>query len=119
VCRRERRKPVGVEAPHAGRPSQGRLTHDVRKPAEILELAYNDTAGVTADFNLNLLRYIDSTDLEDLQDIDDHLRVGIPERDIDAYSDPNRHPFRWQIDTRSDPNRHLFRRKSTPLFRVS
>lgn len=37
----------------------------------------------------------------------------------DAYSDPNRHPFRWQIDTRSDPNRHLFRRKSTPLFRVS
>jgi hypothetical protein len=36
------------------------------------------------DFNLNLPRYIDSTDLEDLQDIDDHLRVGIPERDIDA-----------------------------------
>jgi len=29
-----------------------------------------------------------------------------------AYSDPNRHPFRVQIGTRSDRNRHLFRRKS-------
>ncbi len=36
-----------------------------------------------------------------------------------AYSEPNRHPFRWQNDTRSDPNRHLFRSKSAPLFRVS
>jgi type I restriction enzyme M protein len=36
------------------------------------------------DFNLNLPRYIDSTDPEDLQDIDGHLRGGIPDRDIDA-----------------------------------
>jgi len=36
------------------------------------------------DFNLNLPRYIDSTDPEDIQDIDGHLRGGIPERDIDA-----------------------------------
>ncbi|MGD0089935.1 MAG: class I SAM-dependent DNA methyltransferase [Planctomycetota bacterium] len=36
------------------------------------------------DFNLNLPRYIDSTTLEDLQDIDGHLRGGIPNRDIDA-----------------------------------
>jgi type I restriction enzyme M protein len=36
------------------------------------------------DFNLNLPRYIDSTEPEDLQDIDGHLRGGIPERDIDA-----------------------------------
>jgi len=36
------------------------------------------------DFNLNLPRYIDSTEPEDLQDIDAHLRGGIPERDIDA-----------------------------------
>src|SRR5450830_352105 len=33
------------------------------------------------DFNLNLPRYIDSTEPEDLQDIDGHLRGGIPERD--------------------------------------
>ena len=36
------------------------------------------------DFNLNIPRYIDSTEPEDLQDIDGHLRGGIPERDIDA-----------------------------------
>ena len=36
------------------------------------------------DYNLNLPRYIDSTDPEDLQDIDGHLRGGIPERDLDA-----------------------------------
>jgi type I restriction enzyme M protein len=35
------------------------------------------------DFNLNLPRYIDSTEPEDLQDIDGHLRGGIPERDLD------------------------------------
>jgi type I restriction enzyme M protein len=37
------------------------------------------------DFNLNLPRYIDSTEPEDLQDIEAHLRGGIPNRDIDAF----------------------------------
>ena len=36
------------------------------------------------DFNLNLPRYIDSQQAEDLQDIEGHLRGGIPERDMDA-----------------------------------
>ncbi|MGN8084873.1 type I restriction-modification system subunit M [Ralstonia sp. 22086] len=35
------------------------------------------------DFNLNIPRYIDSTEPEDLQDIDAHLRGGIPNRDIE------------------------------------
>ncbi|MHB1348948.1 MAG: type I restriction-modification system subunit M [Desulfobulbaceae bacterium] len=35
------------------------------------------------DFNLNLPRYIDSTEPEDLQDIEAHLKGGIPNRDID------------------------------------
>ena len=38
------------------------------------------------DFNLNLPRYIDSTEPEDLQDIDAHLRGGIPIRDIDGLA---------------------------------
>lgn len=38
----------------------------------------------TNDFNLNLPRYIDSSEPEDLQDLDAHLRGGIPNRDIDA-----------------------------------
>jgi type I restriction enzyme M protein len=36
------------------------------------------------DYNLNLPRYIDSSEAEGLQDIEAHLRGGIPERDIDA-----------------------------------
>jgi type I restriction enzyme M protein len=35
-------------------------------------------------FNLNLARYIESTEPEDIQDIDGHLRGGIPVRDIVA-----------------------------------
>jgi len=38
------------------------------------------------DFNLNLPRYIDSTSPEDLQDIDAHLKGGIPNRDIDGLT---------------------------------
>jgi type I restriction enzyme M protein len=36
------------------------------------------------DYNLNLPRYIDTSDPEDLQDLDAHLNGGIPNRDIDA-----------------------------------
>lgn len=36
------------------------------------------------DFNLNLPRYIDSQQEEDIQDIDGHLRGGIPVVDVDA-----------------------------------
>ncbi len=39
------------------------------------------------EYNLNLPRYIDSQEPEDLQDIAGHLRGGIPEADIDALED--------------------------------
>jgi type I restriction enzyme M protein len=39
------------------------------------------------DYNLNLPRYIDSTEPEDLQDIEGHLRGGIPNRDLDALEE--------------------------------
>ena len=38
------------------------------------------------DYNLNLPRYIDSSEPEDIQDIDGHLNGGIPNRDIDSLS---------------------------------
>ena len=38
------------------------------------------------DFNLNIPRYIDSQQPEEIQDIEAHLRGGIPETDIDALS---------------------------------
>lgn len=36
------------------------------------------------DYNLNIPRYIDSSEPEDLHDLDAHLRGGIPNRDLDA-----------------------------------
>ena len=39
------------------------------------------------DFNLNLPRYIDSQVREDIQDIEGHLRGGIPIADVDALAD--------------------------------
>jgi type I restriction enzyme M protein len=44
----------------------------------------DEIADAKNDFNLNLPRYVDSTEPEDLQDIDGHLRGGIPERDLDV-----------------------------------
>ena len=38
------------------------------------------------DFNLNLPRYIDSQQAEDLQDIEGHLKGGIPAADVEALS---------------------------------
>jgi len=38
------------------------------------------------DYNLNIPRYIDSSEPEDIQDLRAHLHGGIPERDIDALS---------------------------------
>jgi type I restriction enzyme M protein len=55
---------------------------DVPRYARMVPL--DEIADPKNDFNLNLPRYIDSTDPEDLQDIDGHLRGGIPERDLDA-----------------------------------
>lgn len=38
------------------------------------------------DYNLNIPRYIDSSEPEDLQDLSAHLHGGIPDRDLDALA---------------------------------
>ena len=38
------------------------------------------------DYNLNIPRYIDSSEPEDLHDLDAHLNGGIPDRDIDSLA---------------------------------
>src|SRR2546422_3562304 len=43
-----------------------------------------EIASPTNDYNLNIPRYIDSSEPEDLHDLDAHLNGGIPNRDIDA-----------------------------------
>jgi type I restriction enzyme M protein len=54
---------------------------DVQRYARMVSV--EEIADPKNNYNLNLPRYIDSTEPEDLQDIDGHLRGGIPERDID------------------------------------
>jgi len=53
---------------------------DVAKFARMVAVA--EIADPKNDFNLNLPRYIDTTEPEDLHDIEGHLRGGIPENDV-------------------------------------
>jgi type I restriction enzyme M protein len=58
------------------------------KQAEIVRysrlVSITEIADAKNDYNLNLARYIDSAEPEDVQDIDGHLHGGIPNRDLDA-----------------------------------
>ncbi len=56
-------------------------------------VSLEEIADARNDYNLNLPRYIDSTEPEDLQDIEGHLRGGIPDRDLD---DPYRLGNYWK-----------------------
>jgi type I restriction enzyme M protein len=46
-----------------------------------------EIASAANDYNLNIPRYIDSSEPEDIQDLHAHLHGGIPDRDIDALSE--------------------------------
>jgi type I restriction enzyme M protein len=61
------------------------FTKQLDVPRYARMVRFDEIADPKNDFNLNLPRYIDSSEPEDLQDIDGHLRGGIPERDIDAF----------------------------------
>jgi type I restriction enzyme M protein len=68
-------------------------------------------------FNLNLPRYIDSAEPEDIQDIDGHLRGGIPERDLDDLDD------HWRImpalrAALFEPLRRGYSQLKTPIGKV-
>lgn len=49
-------------------------------------VSFKEIADSKNAYNLNLPRYIDGSDPEDLQDIEAHMRGGIPQRDIDAFA---------------------------------
>jgi type I restriction enzyme M protein len=59
---------------------------DVPRYARLVPLA--EIADARNDHNLNLPRYIDSSDPEDLHDLTAHLRGGIPVRDLDDPTSP-------------------------------
>src|SRR5467141_2419167 len=60
------------------------FTRQVEVPRYARMVPLSEIADPKNDFNLNLPRYIDSTEPEDVQDIDAHLRGGIPDRDLNA-----------------------------------
>jgi type I restriction enzyme M protein len=66
---------------------------EVPRYARLVSLA--EIADLRNDFNLNLPRYIDSSEPEDLHDITAHLRGGIPVRDLDDPASPLA-PY-WQV----------------------
>ncbi|GCE15104.1 type I restriction-modification system subunit M [Tengunoibacter tsumagoiensis] len=76
--------------------NKNRLRHqDIHKIVDVfnrqLELPrYSRMVGldeiIENDYNLNIPRYIDSSEPEDLHDIEAHLLGGIPDRDIEALS---------------------------------
>ncbi|HEX3732642.1 MAG TPA: class I SAM-dependent DNA methyltransferase [Mycobacteriales bacterium] len=47
----------------------------------------SEIANEANSYNLNIPRYVDSSEPEDIQDLHAHLHGGIPERDIDALGD--------------------------------
>jgi type I restriction enzyme M protein len=68
------------------------------------------------DYNLNIPRYIDSQEEEDIQNIEAHLKGGIPDRDIedlnnywkvyptlkDTLFKPNKRPIFWDLNVAKD-----------------
>jgi type I restriction enzyme M protein len=63
------------------------FTKQIVVPRYARMVPLNEISDPKNDFNLNLPRYIDSTEPEDIQDIDGHLRGGIPDRDLDALAE--------------------------------
>ena len=55
---------------------------EIPKYSRIVPIA--EIADLKNDYNLNIPRYIDNQEEEDIQDIEAHLRGGIPKRDVDA-----------------------------------
>lgn len=65
-----------------------RIVDTFRKQLDVPRYArmvpFDEIADQKNDFNLNLPRYIDTSEPEDLHDIHAHMNGGIPERDIDG-----------------------------------
>jgi type I restriction enzyme M protein len=64
----------------------------------------SEIASATNDYNLNIPRYVDSSEPEDIQDLHAHLHGGIPDRDLDALS-PYWEAFPTLRSTLFKPNR--------------
>ena len=71
-------------------------------------VSLDEIADSANDYNLNIPRYIDSAEPEDLHDLDAHLNGGIPDRDIDALAEY------WEVFP--DLRRELFEGNGRPGY---
>ena len=60
------------------------FTRQLKQPGYARMVSLTEIASPANAYNLNIPRYIDSSQPEDLHDLDAHLRGGIPDRDLDA-----------------------------------
>ncbi|MDP3837758.1 MAG: type I restriction-modification system subunit M, partial [Methylococcales bacterium] len=62
------------------------FTKQIELPKFSRFVPYSEISDPKNDFNLNIPRYIDSQEIEDVQDIEAHLLGGIPNADIEALN---------------------------------
>ncbi|MBI4322093.1 MAG: N-6 DNA methylase [Chloroflexi bacterium] len=62
------------------------FTRQIELPRYSRMVPLSEIADPKNDYNLNIPRYVDSSEPEDLQDIEAHLLGGIPARDVDALA---------------------------------
>lgn len=67
------------------------FTYQLEVPRYSRRIPLAEIADPKNDYNLNIPRYIDSQEAEDIQDIEAHLLGGIPRRDIEALDNY------WQV----------------------
>ena len=60
------------------------FNNQIELPCYSCMVSVAEIASPANDYNLNIPRYIDSSEPEELQDLNAHLKGGIPNRDIDA-----------------------------------
>lgn len=60
------------------------FTNQLEIPGYSRMVPLSEVENAANDFNLNISRYIDSSEPEDIQDLHAHFHGGIPQRDIDA-----------------------------------
>ncbi|MCR9296716.1 MAG: type I restriction-modification system subunit M, partial [bacterium] len=63
------------------------FNHQIEQPRYSRMVPVSEIADPSNDYNLNIPRYIDSSEPEDLHDLEAHLRGGIPNRDIDDLAE--------------------------------
>jgi type I restriction enzyme M protein len=63
------------------------FNNQIEVPRYARMVPLDEIASPANDYNLNIPRYIDSSEPEDLHDLDAHLNGGIPDHDIDMLAD--------------------------------